>query len=113
MMADDVPMSPLDNSRTPEPSWLTRPFWDAAAIGRLVVQRCSHCGEFIFRPEAACTACLSEDLVWVKSRGTGRVHSFTVVNEGSPGEYVLAVVAIEEGWHIHANRGLREFFHED
>ena len=74
MMLLPTPGRPL-----PEPSWLTRPFWDAAAEGRLIVQQCLDCRSYIFRPEAACKKCLSENWNWTESTGTGTVHSFSII----------------------------------
>lgn len=88
-------------------SWLTEPFWDAAEQGRLIVQRCRQCGLYVFRPQYACTRCLSTDLEWVASSGTGSVHSFSIVTRPAypelPVPYAVVVVEIDEGWFMMSN----------
>lgn len=56
----------------------TRPFWDAAAAGRLVVEHCDACGTDAFPPRGICRACRSRDTGWVEISGPGTVYSFTV-----------------------------------
>lgn len=91
----------------PTASWLTKPFWDAAAEGKLVVQRCADCGQFIFRPQYACTTCLSTNVAWVESSAQGTVHSFSVVKRPAfpelPDVYVVVVVEMAEGWYMMSN----------
>jgi uncharacterized OB-fold protein len=56
----------------------TAPFWDAAAAGRLVVERCTACGAESHPPRGICRACRSRALTWVEIGGPGTVYSFTV-----------------------------------
>lgn len=94
-MATD-PQIPL-----PRPTELSRPFWDAANEGRLVLQRCDACGHFRWTPQILCTNCLAEPFTWTEVSGSGRVYSFTIVHRPpTPGfkiPYVLATVELEEG----------------
>ena len=80
---------------------LTRPFWDAAASGRLLLPLCKACGKHFFRPEVACTHCFATDWQWVPASGRGTLYSYTVVHRASaPGftvPFVLAVVELAEG----------------
>ena len=81
---------------------LTRPFWEAAARGQLVVQECQVCGHRQWTPQFACRNCLSESMGWLDCSGRGVVYSSTVVHRSPdpqrwPTPYVLAVVTIEEG----------------
>lgn len=55
--------------------------WEAAAAGRLDVQRCRACRQRMFPPEVACTSCRSEDVGPETVSGRGRVYSFTVVRQ--------------------------------
>lgn len=61
----------------------------------------------MFPPERECTRCLSERLSWTKSSGRGRVHTYTVVwrpqQLAFEVPYVIAVVQLEEGWHMYTN----------
>jgi uncharacterized protein len=58
----------------------TQPFWDAVAEHRLVVQRCSGCGRWIWQPRPLCPACHSADLAWSDIGGDARVVSWTVLH---------------------------------
>ena len=91
----------------PEPSWLSEPFWEAAAGGRLVVQRCDDCGAYVFRPEFACTTCFSERLTWTEATGRGTVHSYSTVWRAAFPEleapYVVVSVEMAEGWYMMSN----------
>ena len=54
-------------------------FWDGAAQGKLLIQRCADCGHLQFYPHPACVACFSPDLGWQESAGAGEVYSYTAV----------------------------------
>jgi uncharacterized OB-fold protein len=56
----------------------TQPFWDAAATGRLLVERCSACAAESFPPRGICRTCRSRDVALVEIAGPGHVYSFTV-----------------------------------
>lgn len=64
----------------PAVSELSRPHWEGCQRGELLVQRCEDCGHYVFTPEVACTACLSDSLAWVPSSGLGVLYSFTVIH---------------------------------
>jgi len=86
---------------------LTRPFWDAAAEGRLLLPRCNACGRHFFRPEVACTHCFATDWRWTEASGRGSLYSYTVVHRApAPGfevPFVLAVVELVEGPTMFSN----------
>jgi uncharacterized OB-fold protein len=86
----------------PEPDGETQAFWDGIAEGRLRIQRCPDCREFVFYPRAVCPFCTVGTPRWVDASGRGTVHSFTVVHRAPPGfaaaaPYVVALVDLEEG----------------
>lgn len=86
-----------------------RPFWEAAAEGRLLLQRCSDCRAVIWYPRGLCPDCSSVRLEWFEGSGRGSVYSYTVVRRGGPGPYseatpyVLAYVELEEGPRVLTN----------
>ena len=49
------------------------PFWEGAAQGDLVLQRCDSCQAFVWYPRAICPACHSAELTWTPAAGTGTV----------------------------------------
>ena len=81
----------------------TAGFFAAAAERRLVVQRCARCGHRQQPPRPRCTRCRGVELAWSDVRGTGRVHSWTVVEHqvhpSFPAPYTIVLVDVvpEEG----------------
>jgi hypothetical protein len=55
-----------------------QPFWDAAADGRLVFQRCDECGYIRWPAAGVCPECLSRRATWTEVDGTGTLWSFVV-----------------------------------
>ncbi|HEX5023298.1 MAG TPA: Zn-ribbon domain-containing OB-fold protein [Candidatus Binatia bacterium] len=53
-------------------------FWEGAANGKFLLQKCKSCGKVQFFPRVACVDCFGE-LDWIESKGTGKIHSFTLV----------------------------------
>jgi uncharacterized protein len=86
---------------------LTRPYWDAAREGRLVVQECLECHRLRHPPLPACPDCgRSRDgstLGWREVSGTGTVYTYTVVRHpthfafADAVPYVIALVELTEG----------------
>lgn len=60
---------------------MTKPFWEAANRGQLVVQQCQSCQKYHQWPVGLCPNCLSDDLSYVEVDGAGRVYSYTVVRD--------------------------------
>ena len=81
----------------------SRPFWDAAREGRLLVQRSEGCGRHVFYPRAICPHCHEARLEWVDASGRGEIHSFTVAHRpagpwfADKVPYVVALVELDEG----------------
>jgi len=93
----------------PEPfgDAITRPFWEAASLRRLVIQRCTVCGHHQFYPRRFCLSCDGADLGWVDAAGTGTVYAATtvrlqVIPELQP-PYQVALVELDEGPRLTAN----------
>ncbi len=89
---------------TPE----TKPFFDAAAEGRLVLPRCTSCQTVIWYPRTFCPACHTEGVEWIDASGGGTVYSYAVTHKGegpfakvSP--FVLAYVELDEGPRVLTN----------
>lgn len=88
---------------------LSQPFWDAAAQGRLVIQRCNACGRLQHYPRPWCTACLSDDFGWQTASGNAIVYAHTIVRRAlNPAfkdavPYVYALVELDEGVRMTTN----------
>jgi uncharacterized protein len=62
----------------PKVNKVDQPFWEGAAANKFLLQKCRACGKVQFFPRVACVDCFGE-LDWIESKGTGKIHSFTLV----------------------------------
>ncbi|MFB7221761.1 Zn-ribbon domain-containing OB-fold protein [Streptomyces sp. NPDC056227] len=87
----------------PEPDDFTRPYWDAAAEGNLLLRRCRACGAAHHYPREFCPTCWSEDVDWERASGRATLYTWSVVHRndlppfGSRVPYTAAVVDLAEG----------------
>ncbi len=80
----------------PRPLPESLPYWQAADEGRLLVKRCTDCGEFHHYPRDICPFCLSDATTWTTAAGTGTVYSFSTMGQGDDA-WTLAYVTLDEG----------------
>lgn len=91
----------------PEVTDLTRPYWEGAARGALMLQRCRTCGAFRHPPSAMC-ACGAWDTEWTAAAGTGTIYSHTTVVHPvhaaveAKVPYNVVLVELEEGVRVVA-----------
>lgn len=86
------------------PDDLTRPFWEAADKGRLVIQSCTDCDDYLQHPpQPDCSACGHGDaLDWKEMSGRGKIYNYCVVydtpvaslHEDQP--FNLAVITLDD-----------------
>ena len=74
----------------------TLAYWQAADEGRLLVKRCTSCGEHHHYPREICPFCGSDATEWQPATGLGRVYTFSTMGEGDAA-YTLAYVTLDEG----------------
>ena len=86
----------------PEANPETRPFWEAAAKGRLLIGKCASCGKPHYYPRAICPLCGSDATELVEASGRGTVYSYSVMRR-VPVPYALAYVTLEEGVTMMTN----------
>ena len=85
------------------------PYWNAARERKLLIRKCKACNEFHFMPRYLCPVCWSDQLEWIEAKGTGKVHSFSIVRRASSAAYaprvpyVLALIELDEGPRMMAN----------
>ncbi len=87
----------------PPANALSKPYWDAAAQGRLLLQHSAACGLPRHYPRLLCSACYSREVNWVESPAIGKVHSWTVAHHAfHPAfrdelPYTLVTIDLDEG----------------
>jgi uncharacterized OB-fold protein len=74
----------------------TKPFWDAATKGQLMIKTCTACNQPHFYPRAICPFCMSDRTEWRQASGRGTVYSFSVMKRAEV-PYAIAYVTLEEG----------------
>ncbi|MFB7360940.1 Zn-ribbon domain-containing OB-fold protein [Streptomyces hydrogenans] len=88
---------------TPDIDAFTRPYWDAAAEGLLLLRRCRACERPHHYPREFCPHCWSEDVDWEPASGRATLYTWSVVHRndlppfGERVPYVAAVVDLAEG----------------
>ena len=102
MMNTSTPAS-LPPKPSPQTSELARPYWEAVAQGKLVLQSCSACGKVRHYPRLLCDACYSDAVTWLPSKAKGTIHSWTVAHHAfhpafaAELPYTLVTVDLDEG----------------
>jgi uncharacterized protein len=92
----------------PEPTEVSRPYWDALREGHLVFQRCD-CGHAWLPARRLCPSCLKPAGRWERSSGRGRLLSWVVYHTAyhpafeSRLPYNVALVELEEGPRLLTN----------
>lgn len=81
---------------SPEVAVEVKPYWDAAAKGKLLIKTCDSCGKKHFYPRVFCPFCMSENTSWLECTGSGSIYSFTITSR-APFFQVPAMIALDEG----------------
>lgn len=61
----------------PSDDGLDTPHWEGLRVGRLLLQQCHDCAEWIWSPRPICPNCRSFELCWREVEPVGRVYSWT------------------------------------
>jgi uncharacterized OB-fold protein len=62
----------------PEPTPVSRPFWDGLREHRILVQYSPSSNTYVFYPRTLAPGTLSDDLEWREIDGAGTLYTFTV-----------------------------------
>lgn len=96
--AATTPPKPL-----PEPTPVSRPFWDGLRERKVRVQFSPSLGEYVFYPRLLAPGTLADDLEWREISGMGTLYTFTVAGRETAPPWadslpqLLAVVQWDEG----------------
>ena len=102
-------MTQVISKPLPEADDASKPFWDGAMQGRLVLMRCSECQTWRLPSRQHCDNCLSDKYTWEQASGRGKVRTFGVMHQKyHPGwademPYNVTIVELEEGPRITTN----------
>ena len=80
-----------------------KPYFEAAAAGKLLVKYCASCGQYHHYPRAICPHCFSDKTEWRDAKGTGTVYTCSVLRRGVPVPYCIAYVTLDEGVSMMTN----------
>jgi uncharacterized protein len=80
----------------------TKPFWDAAAKGQLLIKKCLACGELHYYPRTICPFCHSDRTEWQAASGKGSIYSFSIMRRAVD-PFAIAYVTLEEGPKVLTN----------
>jgi uncharacterized OB-fold protein len=85
----------------------SQPYWEGTQAGELRYQRCNSCEQPNFPPTENCRNCVSTDLRWEVSSGTGTLYSWTAVwRPVTPAfevPYAPAIIDVAEGFRLVSN----------
>jgi uncharacterized OB-fold protein len=96
----------------PEPTPLTKPFWEYCKAHELRMQYCVRCSEWIWYPKPWCPCCGKRDQIeWRRLLGIGSIYSFTVIRQVIDNSqafqndipFVIGLIELEEGPRIYSN----------
>ncbi|HTT42770.1 MAG TPA: Zn-ribbon domain-containing OB-fold protein [Steroidobacteraceae bacterium] len=104
-------MSELERPAATRPDPVFTPdavfFWEGAARGELLGQRCADCHKLVFPPRPMCPACHSVKREVVRLSGRGEVYSWIMPRHPPPVGFadapIVALIELEEGTRFVSN----------
>jgi uncharacterized OB-fold protein len=81
----------------------TAPFWEAAKQGKLLIKRCTACGEAHYFPRSICPFCFFDKTVWEESSGDAEIYTFSLMRKSATGPYAIGYVTLREGPSLQTN----------
>ncbi len=84
-------MSPAEPFPIPEPTPVSRPFWDGLAERRIRVQYSPSLRRFVFYPRTLAPGTLADDLEWREIDGAGTLYTYTVARRPTGPPWAQAI----------------------
>ena len=78
-------------------------YFEGASQGKLMLKKCSSCGQVHYFPRGICPFCFSSKVDWIEAKGTGTIYSYSVTRRAGPIPYCIAYVALDEGVTMMTN----------
>ena len=93
------------NKPIPDPDPMSKPFFDGAKEGKLMLPRCTTCNKVHFYPRMLCPYCHSSQIEWMEASGVGYIHTYAVQHRAFGGwadeaPFVTAYIDLAEGDRI-------------
>ena len=88
---------------TPQGNPETKHFWEQTVEGKLLIKRCTACGEAHYFPRSICPFCFSDKTVWEESSGEGEIYTFSLMRKSASGPYAIGYVTLKEGPSLLTN----------
>jgi hypothetical protein len=86
---------------TPETNPETKPFFDGAAAGKLMIRRCISCKKAHWYPRELCPFCFG-NCEWEQASGQAKIYTFSVMERANP-PYAIGYVTLAEGPSLLTN----------
>ena len=87
----------------PEPTPVTKPFWDGLREHKIRIQYSPSADRYVFYPRILAPGTLADDLEWREVSGAGTLYTFTVADRPTAPPWadalpqLLAIVELDEG----------------
>ena len=84
-------------------------FWDGTRQQQLLIPTCRSCGKAFWYPRPTCPHCLSADIDWRASTGTGEVAAVSVMHRpanplmADKAPYAVVLVDLDDGVRVMSN----------
>lgn len=99
----------MSTSWFPEPDNSNLPYFDGARSGKLRLQRCDDCGNWMFPVRGRCQSCGSTQIKWADASGRGTVYTHALLRREYHPRHagrlpvIMAQVDLEEGVRVNTN----------
>lgn len=86
-----------------------QPFWDGTREQQLLIPTCRACGKSFWYPRPTCPHCLSADIDWRPSAGTGEIAAVSVMYRpanpmmADKVPYAVVLVDLDDGVRVMSN----------
>jgi hypothetical protein len=90
----------------PQPTDITRPFWDGLREGKVRLQYSPSSRQWVFYPRVLAPGTLADDLEWRDISGSGTIYTYTIAYRATAPAWngrlpqIIAVVETDEGARI-------------
>src|SRR6202023_3269893 len=88
---------------TPQGNPETKHFWEQTVEGKLLIKRCTACGEAHYFPRSICPFCFSDKTGWEETSGEGEIYTFSRMRKSANGPYAIGYVTLKEGPSLLTN----------